>query len=126
MEESFHAASEPAVPTHIAALPLLDPVDPAELKRPFGPLAQHVPVPLPLQPPKAPAAQAVAMPKQAHWLHGPMPKPPEGKVGNVTAKGLPPMPPNMVDIFKPDARAKKVRNKKNQKKKQKKKGPKAT
>ena len=72
-------------------------------------MAQHVPVPLPLQPPKAPAAQAVAMPKQAHWLHGPMPKSPEGKAGNVTAKGLPPMPPNnMVDMFKPHPRAKKV------------------
>ena len=66
-------------------------------------MAQHVPVPLPLQPPKAPAAQAV--PKQAL----PMPKPPEGKAGNVTAKGLPTMPPNMVDLFEPHARAKKVR-----------------
>ena len=82
-------------------------------------------MPLPLRPPKAPATQAV--PKQTHWLHGPMPKPPEGKAmpkppeGNVTAKGRSPIPLNLVDAFLPHARAKKVRRKKNKNKTNKKK-----
>ena len=97
------------------------PIDEGDLRKPLPPLPQDLPLPLPLRPPKAPATQAVSMPKKQHWLQalGPVPKgepkastggkamskPPEG---NVKAKAMVPMPPNLADIFVPHAREKKA------------------